>query len=66
MNAIDWMMTHGDPMDHVIASQWHCIPETQDGDKARGELVQAWPSRFARARIEADKNTALQMIGGIL
>jgi hypothetical protein len=53
-------------MDHAIASQWHCIPETQDGDLARGELVQAWPSRFARARIESDKHTALQMIGGIL
>jgi hypothetical protein len=63
MTAIEWMHSHGDAIDHTIASQWLILPETQDGDRARGELIEKWHMRFARARIEADLLTAQAFIG---
>jgi hypothetical protein len=62
MTAIEWMTRHGDETDHVIASQWMLLPETKDGYRARGELVEMWHMRFARARIEADLITAKESI----
>jgi hypothetical protein len=63
MSPIEWMIKNGDPTDHAIASQWMLLPETQDGDRARAELIEMWHMRFARARIEADLVTAKEIIG---
>jgi hypothetical protein len=65
MSPIEWMTRHGDATDHVIASQWLLLPETQEGDRARGELIEMWHMRFARARIEADLLNAKEIIGKV-
>ena len=62
MTAIEWMNLHGDATDHAIASQWMILPETTDGDRARWDLIQSQHMRFARARIEADKETAVELL----
>jgi hypothetical protein len=63
MTAIESMIKNGDPTDHAIASQWMLLPETQEGDRARGELIEMYHMRFARARIEADLVNAKEIIG---
>jgi hypothetical protein len=65
MSPIEWMTRHGDATDHVIASQWMLLPETQEGDRARCELIEMWHMRFARARIEADCMNAKEIIGKV-
>jgi hypothetical protein len=63
MTAIEWMTRHGDATDHMIASLWILLPETQEGDRSRAELIEMWHMRFARARIEADLVNAKEIIG---
>ncbi len=53
MLAIEWMMTHGDAMDHAIAVQWKTIPETTEGDIMRKNLFESWSVRFLRADVQA-------------
>ncbi len=65
MNAIDWMLAHGDCLDHVLAVQWNLIPDGKEGGHARMDLVREFSGRFARARIAADAATMQQAVGGI-
>lgn len=51
MNAIDWMLTHGDVIDHALAVRWHQIPDGKYGGNARMDLVREFSGRFAKARI---------------
>ena len=62
MTPIEWMNRHGDATDHAIASQWLLLPETTDGDRARWDLIQSQHMRFAHARIEADRETAVELL----
>ena len=62
MTAIEWMASRGDATDHAIASQWMILPETTDGDRARWDLIQSQHMRFALARIEADRETAMELL----
>lgn len=64
MNAIDWMLTHGDLIDHALAVRWHQIPDGKEGGHARMDLVREFSGRFAKARIEADGMMAQQVVGG--
>lgn len=63
MTAIDWMLTRGDCLDHVLAVQWNLIPDGNEGGHARMDLVREFSGRFARARIAADGITAIELTG---
>lgn len=65
MNAIDWMLTHGDATDHALAVRWHQIPDGEEGGRARMDLVREFSGRFARARIEADGMVAAGILKGV-